>query len=191
MPRQTTLCHCCAHWSTSESSTVVVLVSISTPQCNISVSIINELNIVPWSTDEAQAIVEQAKQFGSNLNEKLLSTLAQVSSVDFSPVTSVIGGLMTHEIVKAVTRRGNPIEQILFYECSHVLPQVPPQHDPSAQVRHSLVYLKQYLICYDNRRPRATRVWKRYSVEIQCNRFNSRRCSWQVQAALAVKYWRI
>jgi hypothetical protein len=88
-------------------------------------------------------IVEQAKQFENDLDENLVSRLSQVSSIDFAPAISVIGGMMTHDIVKAVTRYGCPVDQFMFYECSDVLPEVPPEPRTATQV-HAI--LRAYFI---------------------------------------------
>eukprot|EP00029_Vermamoeba_vermiformis_P008318 TRINITY_DN3854_c0_g1_i1.p2 TRINITY_DN3854_c0_g1~~TRINITY_DN3854_c0_g1_i1.p2 ORF type:complete len:353 (+),score=25.04 TRINITY_DN3854_c0_g1_i1:117-1175(+) len=89
---------------------------------------------LPWNTQDTREIFEQAKMFGCDLDEEFITPLSQVSAIEFAPVISVISGMMTHEIIKAVTRIGSPIDQFLFYECSDVLPQVPPEPLSETQV---------------------------------------------------------
>lgn len=96
---------------------------------------------VPWNNEEARTIVEQANQFENDLDENLVSRLAQVSSIDFAPMISVIGGMMAHEIVKAVTRYGCPVDQFMFYECSDVLPEVSPMLEPETSVSANILQL--------------------------------------------------
>ena len=63
----------------------------------------------------------------------LLGRLARISSCELSPVCAVMGGVVAQEVLKAVTGKFTPLQQWLYLDASHALPESDPQETDGAQ----------------------------------------------------------
>ncbi len=61
-------------------------------------------------------------------NTDHVTKLVKVSGCHLTPVINVIGGIMSHEVIKCLTNKGTPIDQVLFYDAAKCLPSL-NEHD--------------------------------------------------------------
>lgn len=87
------------------------------------------------ASDAAQVISlakEIAKSAGSEaeLDEKVLEALAFQATGDLSPMVAVIGGFVAQEVLKAVSAKFHPMQQVMYFDSLESLPaQLPTEED--------------------------------------------------------------
>ena len=77
----------------------------------------------PANEGEAESLVQLASdEFARNglpadfLSADAIRHLARVSRAEFSPVSAVLGGVISQEVIKAVSGKGEPISNVFLYE---------------------------------------------------------------------------
>lgn len=77
-----------------------------------------------WKDSNAILSIAQSIAQEQNVtleNTDLLLRLIRVSSADLSPVAALIGGLSSQEVIKAVTGKFTPLNQVYYFDGSHLL----------------------------------------------------------------------
>ena len=72
----------------------------------------------------AKKIAERYHKVLSNKEEEFIKKFSCVCSYSFSPLCALTGGIVAQEIVKAITGKHTPINQILYYNCTELLPNI-------------------------------------------------------------------
>ena len=67
--------------------------------------------VLPWIEASSPSLVGHKL-----INEKSLAELANVAQADVAPVCAVLGGLIGNEIIKAVSGKGEPINNTLLFD---------------------------------------------------------------------------
>jgi hypothetical protein len=70
------------------------------------------LQIIPMDLQESQM----------KLIEKLVSIFYTTLNVSFAPISAFLGGIVSQEIVKAITQKYTPIKQYFYYDLSELFP---------------------------------------------------------------------
>ena len=77
----------------------------------------------PANEKDAETLVQLASdEFARNglpadfLSADAIRHLARVSRAEFSPVSAVLGGVISQEVIKAVSGKGEPISNVFLYE---------------------------------------------------------------------------
>ncbi|XP_040359300.2 ubiquitin-like modifier-activating enzyme 1 isoform X9 [Ixodes scapularis] len=83
----------------------------------------------PWNKEDAAEVVALAKERNASttakvdeLDEKLISLLAQVSAGSLCPMQAVIGGIAAQELMKACSGKFSPIQQWFYFDALECLP---------------------------------------------------------------------
>lgn len=90
----------------------------------------------PRNAEDAAAFISIAKEIHSSaatdgdLDEKVLEALAFQASGDLSPMVAVIGGFVAQEVLKAVSAKFHPMQQVMYFDSLESLPaQAPTEED--------------------------------------------------------------
>ena len=85
----------------------------------------------PWDYNQLKLIIENANKIISdnkielNENQKnLLHKIIFTHMVQFSPLCAYLGGFAAQEVIKAITNKYSPINQILYQDCLELIPDV-------------------------------------------------------------------
>ena len=85
----------------------------------------------PWDYNQLKSIMEKANKILSNnkieLNEnqqKLLHKIIFTHMVQFSPLCAYLGGFAAQEVIKAITNKYSPANQILYQDCLELVPDI-------------------------------------------------------------------
>ena len=95
----------------------------------------------PTQPSHTEQVMDIAQSIGARLTPPLpalspsstavLRRLARISSCSLSPVCSYLGGVAGQELLKAVTGKFNPLQQLYYFDASHVLP---PEQQPDSEL---------------------------------------------------------
>lgn len=79
----------------------------------------------PWSQTDAKAFFNQpaVRDATITINEKLLTTFANICSGELCPINAVIGGTIAQEVLKACSGKFTPIQQFLYFDAIECLPE--------------------------------------------------------------------
>ena len=91
----------------------------------------NKLICNPWNYNEQKSIMEIANQIISDnkieLNEnqqKLLQKIIFTHMVQFSPLCAYLGGFAAQEVIKSITNKYSPANQIIYQDCLELIPDI-------------------------------------------------------------------
>ena len=69
------------------------------------------------STNETQTLLalgQQAQDSRTQLSEEMLSAFVG-SSEEFAPVNSIVGGVLANEVLKCISKKGEPLNNVFCY----------------------------------------------------------------------------
>uniref|UniRef100_A0A803VK49 SUMO-activating enzyme subunit 1 n=1 Tax=Ficedula albicollis TaxID=59894 RepID=A0A803VK49_FICAL len=78
----------------------------------------------PRAPAEAERVLELARSLGAQqgpLDENIVRAFASVSAGDLCPVAAVLGALAAQEVLKAITRKFQPLNQWLYFDALECL----------------------------------------------------------------------
>lgn len=80
----------------------------------------------PRNQDDATQLIEIAKTFGEDLDEKILTELSYQASGEVSPMVAVIGGFCAQEVLKACSSKFMPMMQNMYFDSLESMPATTP-----------------------------------------------------------------
>jgi len=93
-----------------------------------------------WNSKDADQVLEIAKKISEEWKKPLdtkgelfIRKAAFASKAMFSPLCAFLGGLVTQEIIKAITGKYTPINQVMYYNCQEIMPNVEPKDYENAK----------------------------------------------------------
>ena len=91
----------------------------------------NKMMSNPWDYNQLKLILEKANKIISEnkieLNEnqnKLLHKIIFTHMVQFSPLCAYFGGFAAQEVIKAITNKYSPLNQIIYQDCLELIPDI-------------------------------------------------------------------
>ena len=90
----------------------------------------------PWNAADADAVVAAAKEINAAaplcdpLNEGLVRALAHTAQGSICPLTGFLGGFISQEVLKLISGKFTPLNQLFYIDLLEVLPQ-DAQYTPS------------------------------------------------------------
>ena len=97
----------------------------------------------PLPAASVQRVIQLIDQLGPRMSPplppltsslaSLLSRLARISSCELSAMCALMGGVVAQEVLKAVTGKFTPLQQWLYIDASHALPEQESQGPDEAQ----------------------------------------------------------
>ena len=85
----------------------------------------------PWDYTQYKEIMEKAKNILTKnkieLNEaqnKILQKIIFTHMVQFSPLCAYFGGFAAQEVIKAITNKYTPVNQIMYQDCIELIPNI-------------------------------------------------------------------
>ncbi|KAJ7675624.1 ubiquitin activating enzyme [Mycena polygramma] len=80
----------------------------------------------PRNDEDARTVVSLAKQFDSEIDEKVVTELAYQAAGDVAPLVAVIGGFVAQEVLKACSAKFHPMVQHMYFDSLESLPTTLP-----------------------------------------------------------------
>ena len=91
----------------------------------------NKITTNPWDYNQLKSIMEYVNKITSGnkieLNEsqkKLLHKIIFTHMVQFSPLCAYFGGFAAQEVIKAITNKYSPVNQIIYQDCLELIPDI-------------------------------------------------------------------
>ena len=91
----------------------------------------NKITTNPWDYNQLKSIMEYVNKITSGnkieLNDsqmKLLHKIIFTHMVQFSPLCAYFGGFAAQEVIKAITNKYSPVNQIIYQDCLELIPDI-------------------------------------------------------------------
>ena len=91
----------------------------------------NNITTNPWDYNQLNSIMEYVNKITSgnkielnDFQKKLLHKIIFTHMVKFSPLCAYLGGFAAQEVMKAITNKYSPINQIIYQDCLELIPDI-------------------------------------------------------------------
>ena len=108
------------------------IINIAFESINSYLRSVDNKNIsIPWDYSQYSKIMDIASKIMTKnkieLNEaqnKLLNKIIFTYMVQFSPLCAYFGGFVAQEVIKAITNKYTPVNQIMYQDCLELIPDI-------------------------------------------------------------------
>ena len=89
--------------------------------------VVNKRKPKPWDYDDTEKIMKLISELlkYEKKDEAVLRTIIHTYNGTFNPLASFIGGIVSQEAIKGITKKYTPINQIMYYHSLELAPATP------------------------------------------------------------------